>query len=361
VSTHDSDGGRVLFVGGTRFVGRHGVEAFHEAGYEVTVFSRGRSGNPFAGRDGIHHVQGDRTEQSDLERARAAAASAGPGDSTDATSTTDTETVGTDTDGAPDIVIDTCAYHPRAVRTAVDVFADSRYVYVSSGSAYAPDDAIPMREDETPLEPCDEEAETDDSPETYGARKAEGDRVVFDAAADGVEAMSVRPMLVVGPHDYTERFGYWVGRVAAYDRVLVPGDGGSLLHRTYVRDLADALVTVAEEGDPGEAYNVADRTAYTLDRSLEIAADGLDTDVEIVHASARELAAHDVTPEQFPLYAPVPALAATEKLAALGWDSTDPEEAVAETARRNYEADLTDPEGALDRATEERVLDELAD
>lgn len=329
MATTDSDD-TVLFVGGTQFVGRHGVEAFDDAGYDVTIFSRGESGNPFADRDGIEHVQGDRTNRPDLERAREA------------------------TD--PDIVVDTCAYHPPEVREAVDIFAESRYVYVSSGSAYADDD-VPMREDETELESCDSDEELADSPETYGGRKAEGDRIVAEAAADGVKAMSVRPMLVVGPDDYTERFGYWVGRVAEYDRILVPGDGGSLLHRSSVKDLADALVTVAEDGEPGEAYNAADRNAYSLSTSIELIADALDTEVEQVNVTARELAEYDVEPTDFPLYTPQPAIVSTEKLAALGWESTPRAEAVADAARANDENGNTDPEGALDRETEEAILE----
>ncbi|MFC7097952.1 NAD-dependent epimerase/dehydratase family protein [Halobaculum marinum] len=321
-----------LFVGGTRFIGRHTVEAFLEAGYEVTTVTRGEHDDPFADRDGVDNRTGDRTVRADLEAAR---------DAVD-----------------PDVVVDFVGLHPGEVRAATDVFADSRYVYVSSGSAYVPGD-VPMREDETDLHPCDPEQEDEDSVETYGPRKAECDRAVFAAAEEGVEAMAVRPMLVQGPHDYTERFGYWVHRVAEHDRVLVPGDGGSLLHRVYVRDLADALLRVAEDGEPGEAYNAADRSAYSLGRSLQLIADALDTEVDVVTASERELAAHDVEPTAFPLYTPDPMLVSTDKLAALGWESTPPAEAVAETARAHVDAGVTGPEESLDRETEEAVIDAL--
>ncbi|MFC7071182.1 NAD-dependent epimerase/dehydratase family protein [Halobaculum lipolyticum] len=321
-----------LFVGGTRFVGRHAVEAFRDAGYAVTTVSRGTHDDPFADRDGVDNYTGDRTVRADLAAARDAV--------------------------EPDVVVDCVGLHPPEVRAATDVFADSRYVYVSSGSAYVPGD-VPMREDETALHPCDPEQEAEDSPETYGPRKAECDRAVFAAAEAGVEAMAVRPMLVQGPHDYTERFGYWTNRVAEHDRVLVPGDGGSLLHRVSVRDLAAALLLVAEEGTPGEAYNAADRSAYTLDTSLDLIADALDTDVEVVTASERELAAHGVDPTAFPLYTPDPMLVSTEKLAALGWASTPPAESVAETARAHVDAGVTGPAGSLDRETEDAVLESL--
>lgn len=64
--------------------------------------------------------------------------------------------------------------------------------------------------------------------------------------------------------------------------------------------------------------NVADRNTFSLERSLELAAEGLDTDVEVVHASEADLAAADLDPTDFPLYTPRPAMAATEKLHVLG-------------------------------------------
>ncbi len=219
-----------LTVGGTRFIGRHTVAQLLASGYDVTTVTRGESDDPFAEEERVSNVQGDRNDRETLDRARETA--------------------------DPDVVIDLCAYHPRQVRAATEAFADcDAYVYVSSGSAYAAGD-VPLREDETPLHDCTDEQADDESMETYGPRKAEGDRAVFEAAADGVNAMAVRPMLVYGPHDYTERYAYWVDRVAEYDRVLVPGDGGGLFHRAYVGDVARALRIVAEEGEPGEAYNV---------------------------------------------------------------------------------------------------------
>ena len=320
-----------LVVGGTRFVGRHTVEELLAEDYRVTLFNRGESDNPFADRDGVESVHGDRTDRAALEDAR---------DAVD-----------------PSIVIDTCAYHPGEVETATDVFGEvEAYVYVSSGSAYdAPD--VPMREGETNLHDCTPEQATDDSTESYGPRKAEGDRVVARAAEKGVNAMAVRPMLVYGPHDYTERFAYWTDRVAEYDAVAVPFDGDSLLHRSYVADVASALRIVAERGDAGEAYNVADQNTFSLSRSLELAADALDTEVEIVQTGPEDLAAAGVDPTDFPLYTPQPALAATEKLAALGWESTGPAEAVATTARAHREAGRDGVENGPDRKAEEELID----
>jgi 2'-hydroxyisoflavone reductase len=320
-----------LVIGGTRFIGRHLVDELLDHDYAVTTFTRGESENPFAEDDRVSEVHGDRTEREDLERAR---------DAVD-----------------PAVVIDTCAYFPAEVEAATELFADvEAYVYISSGSAYdAPD--VPMRENETPLHDCTPEQATEDAAETYGPRKAEGDRLIAAAAENGINAISVRPMLVYGPHDYTERYAYWTDRVAEYDEVVVPFDGDSLLHRVYVEDVASGLRIAAEEGEPGEAYNVADRNTFSLKRSLELAAEGLDTEVDIVEAGPTELAEGGLEAVDFPLYTPSPAIAATEKLAGLGWESTPPEVAVANAAQSHRANGLDGTENGPDRDAEQAVID----
>jgi len=324
---------RALIIGGTRFIGRHLVTELLDAGHEVTLLNRGSHENPFAGHPDVEHVQGDRKSGATLDEANEAV--------------------------EPSIVVDCVAYYPGEVRMATRAFSDvDAYVYISSGSAYGPN-RIPKREDETPLEPCSDEQAVDDSHETYGARKAEGDRAIFEAAEAGVRAMSVRPTIVYGQHDYTGRFHYWVDGVRERDRVLVPGDGTNIHHLVAVENVARAIRTVAEEGTAGEAYNVGDHQVLTLGGVLEHIADALGRDVELVTASERELhEASDGTLAlgDFPLYNPNPHILSTEKLAALGWDPLSPAAAI----ERAVEWD-GDPERdpGPDPETTEQVLDRL--
>ncbi|MCG1002337.1 MULTISPECIES: NAD-dependent epimerase/dehydratase family protein [Halobacterium] len=338
-----------LVVGGTRFIGRHLVEELLAHDYRVTTFNRGQHDDPFAEDDRVHHVQGDRTDRKALLTAKR--------------------------EVEPDAVFDCVAYKPREVENAIDIFAGvDAYVYVSSGAAYADED-VPKREDETELERCTAEQATDDSPETYGPRKAAGDRIVFEAAErsrqttsdglserssdNGVNAMSVRPPVVYGPHDYTERLAYWVDRVAEQDEVVVPGDGTNLWQRVFVEDVARGLRLVAEEGTPGEAYNVGDRNAVTLDRTLDLIADALGTDVERAYTSPRELSIVDLDLGDFPLYRDYPHLLDTSKVEALGFESTPVEEAMEKTVDAHRENGLAGPDEAPDREDEERLLDVL--
>ena len=319
-----------LVVGGTRFIGRHTVEELLAHDYEVAIFNRGNHENPFADDDRVTHVEGDRKDETALRAAKLSV--------------------------EPDVVIDCVAYHPADVETATEIFADvDGYVYISSGSSYAAEE-IPKREGETPLEPCTDAQATDDAHETYGNRKAEGDRAVFAAAEDGVAAMAVRPCIVYGPHDYTERLDYWIDRVLTHDRVVVPGDGQNLWHRAYVEDVASALRIVAERGEPGAAYNVGDRRALTLRETLETIADVAGVDCELVTASDDALAAGGLEPDDFTLYREYPHLLDTCALADLGWESTPVDEAMARTVEEHRESDRDGSEWDPGREAEERVI-----
>jgi nucleoside-diphosphate-sugar epimerase len=322
-----------LVIGGTRFIGRHTVREFLDAGYTVTLFNRGTHDNPFEEDDRIDHIEGDRTTESDLRRAGL--------------------------DISPDVVVDCVAYQPRDVHAATDIFADAgAYVYISSGTAYGAE-RVPKREDETSLKDCPVEAATDDSPETYGQRKAEGDRAVFSAADRGVNAMSIRPPIVYGPHDYTGRFDYWIDRIDNHDRVVVPGDGTNLRHLVYVEDVASAIRTIAETGTAGEAYNVGDGHAPALGEWTDLLADACETDVTPVFAGERELGAVDLSLEDFPLYRDYPHLLETNKLRSLGWEPTPHPEALEATVAEHRTSDRTGRENGPDRTAEERLIDVL--
>lgn len=316
-----------VVIGGTRFVGRATIAHLLAAGYHVTMVNRGRHPDPFTDRSRVTHVAGDRNDRAPLVSAREVA--------------------------TPDVVIDTVAFTPQQVATAIDVFADdARYVYVSSSAAYADYD-VPRREGRTPLEPFEASHAVDDPRELksgttsgYGARKAEGDRVCFAAAEDGREALVVRPTYVFGPHDYTGRFAYWIDRVARFDRVLVPGDGDGLAHQVFVDDVASALVTVGEAGTAGEAYNVGARRLLTLDRRLDRIAEALDTTVELVHASPRDLDRVGLRPGDFPLVGGRPSVLSTAKLAGLDWTSTPHSTAIERTVdwvRKRGDPEITGP------------------
>src|SRR5262249_10510626 len=124
-----------------------------------------------------------------------------------------------------DAVIDTCGYVPRVVRASAELLggAVDQYTFISSISVY--DDSNPPGMDESAaVGTLQDESVEEITGETYGPLKALCERAVEDALPG--RALVIRPGLIVGPHDPTDRFTYWPHRVARGGEVLAPGRPG---------------------------------------------------------------------------------------------------------------------------------------
>ena len=207
---------RLLVLGGTKFLGRATVDAALVRGHEVTLFNRGKT-NPELFRD-VEKIRGDRTQDLSALEAR-----------------------------EWDAVLDMATFLPRVVRLSVDALQGriGRYVYVSSISAYR-DFTVPPVEDAPVAELEDPESESLDD---YGALKGACERIVAEAYRDA--ALIIRPGLIVGPHDPTDRFTYWPRRVAAGGRVLAPAPPDAPVQFIDVRDLGEWIVHATERSLSG--------------------------------------------------------------------------------------------------------------
>ncbi|MFN2590148.1 MAG: epimerase [Actinomycetota bacterium] len=243
---------RLLVIGGTQFVGRAFVEEAVREGHVVTVFHRG-STEP-EGFPDAEHVHGDRDGG-----------------------------LGAIGGGRWDAVLDTCAYVPRLVRDVAAALRDNveQYTLVSTLSVHA--DPMPMGANERtalhePPFPDTEEI----TAETYGPLKVACE--VEARTAWGDRLLIVRPGYIVGPHDPTDRFTYWVRRAAAGGRMLAPGPPDGPFQVVDVRDLASFMLDRIEAGD-ADVYGVVgpDRPITMLD-VLDTArmASGADTELEWV-------------------------------------------------------------------------------
>jgi len=212
---------RLLVLGGTVFLGRAVVEEALAHDDEVTIFTRGRT-NPELFPD-VERLHGDR--DGDL----AALA-----------------------DREWDAVIDTSGYVPRVVGASARLLAPDagHYTFVSSISVY--DDFSTGATEESPLATVEDET-TEDVQEHYGALKALSERAVEESFRG--RSLFARAGLLVGPHDPTDRFTYWVRRVADGGDVLAPGSPDKPVQFIDVRDLAGWLLRSAERGLAGP-FNV---------------------------------------------------------------------------------------------------------
>jgi 2'-hydroxyisoflavone reductase len=221
---------QILFLGGTGFIGPVQVEYALARGHRVTLFNRGRSAAGLFG-DRAELLIGNRDARID----QGLSALAG--------------------ERRWDVVIDNSGYIPRHVRDSVELLKHrvGRYVYVSTVAVYDPsggttlDESSPLRR---MANPQDEEL----SWANYGPQKAECDRFVQESL--GKAATIVRPTFIVGPGDETDRFTYWVDRLARGGDVLGPPEPKNELQWVDVRDLCPWIVTLAENDVPG-VFNAA--------------------------------------------------------------------------------------------------------
>jgi 2'-hydroxyisoflavone reductase len=165
-----------------------------------------------------------------------------------------------------DVAVDTSGYVPRVVRASTELLAPAleHYTFVSSLSVYA-DFSEPQREDD-PVEELDDAA-TEDIQQHYGPLKAACEQVVADAFPG--RSSLVRAGLIVGPHDPTNRFTYWVRRVAAGGDVLAPGDPERKVQFIDVRDLAEWLLLASGAGSSGTFNAVGPEPPVTMGELLE--------------------------------------------------------------------------------------------
>lgn len=239
---------KLLILGGTIFLGRHIVEAALQRGHEVTLYHRGQH-NPDLFAERVETVLGDRTTD-DIS------ALAGAGRRWDA-------------------VIDTCGYVPRVVRAAAESLINSvdHYTFISTISVYA-DLSMPGADEDVQLaampDPVvDPMSITEMTGETYGPLKALCEQAVMRAFPN--RTLIVRPGIIVGPHDPSDRFTYWPWQIAYGDdpagEILVPQPEDRALQFIDVRDLAEWTLRQVESAATG-TYNVTGPTTPISMRAL---------------------------------------------------------------------------------------------
>ena len=276
---------KLLILGGTVFVGRYLVEAALQRGHSVSMFNRGYTNRKLFPE--VEHLRGDRHE--DVQ------ALAGK---------------------QWDVVIDTSGYLPRAVRASADLLNDvDTYIYISSGSVYKNLEATHIDE----LSPVQDitaedlaEAETTRTVESptaasygqhYGGLKAECEEVIEQTLPE--RTLIIRPGLIVGPHDYSNRFTYWLQRVAKGGQCLAPNHPDTPISVIDARDLAQWTIFMAEKRQTGIYNATGKQYGLTFGRYLEACKKVTGSDAQFVWVDADFLLKQDVQPWlELPLWLP---------------------------------------------------------
>ncbi|MEM7283782.1 MAG: NAD-dependent epimerase/dehydratase family protein [Pseudomonadota bacterium] len=211
-----------LFLGGTGFIGPHQINYALDRGHKVTMFNRGRNSGLYGDR--VEELVGNRDANIDgglkvLEGNR-----------------------------TWDVVIDNSGYVPRHVRDSAQLLKGrcTRYIFTSTTAVYDYD-KTPSVDHTSPMYsifPDTEEVNGD----TYGPLKAECDQIVQDVFGD--KATIIRPTVIVGPGDSSDRFTYWVDRFHRGGDIVCPSPRNEAAW-IDARDLCHFIVSLGERDVPG--------------------------------------------------------------------------------------------------------------
>src|SRR5947209_399904 len=273
---------RILILGGTGFTGPYQVQYALQRGHKVTVFNRGKT-HPGELPNEVEQLVGDRNGQLDALKNR-----------------------------QWDVAIDNPTSVPVWVRDAAQVLKGNvdRYVFISTISVYA-DTSKPGTTEDAPLakytgaDPMKETRESLIASKfaLYGPLKA-----LSEAEAEKWfpnKSLIIRPGLIVGPGDETDRFTYWPVRIDRGGEVLAPGSPSDPVQLIDARDLAEWTIRMVENGETG-SYN-----ATGPDKELGVGdmlggiKGALNANATFTWANAEFLEQHKVSPwSDMPVWVP---------------------------------------------------------
>jgi 2'-hydroxyisoflavone reductase len=270
---------KILIIGGTRFLGRFLVEEALKHNHDITLFNRGNNKSEF---NHVEQIHGDRNNEIELLNSR-----------------------------KWDAVIDTCAYWPQSVNKSAEIVKDNvgQYVLISTISVYKDFSKKNFNEDADlltmPIEQADELFKEGDSAimSKYGELKALCEQALLNLIP--TKSTIIRPGLIVGPYDGSDRFTYWVNRVHEGGKILAPGRPERMVQYIDVRDLAKWTIHMVENQKFGIFNATGLEINLTMESMLQSIQKGLNTDAEFIWIEDQFLLENQVGPwMELPLWLP---------------------------------------------------------
>jgi 2'-hydroxyisoflavone reductase len=216
----------ILILGGTGFIGPHEINYARSRGHNITMFNRGKTA-PDMFPD-VEALIGDRNDQLDSLNGR-----------------------------DWDAVIDNSGFFPRHARLSAEVLYGhvGQYMFVSSISAYA--ESLTVEDDEFSAAYGVMDDPTDESEHiygpSYGPRKALCEQEVTKVFGD--KAINIRPGIITGTGDPSDRLRHWLRRMQTGNEILVPGQDDLPVQYIDAADMCAWMVRLLEDGNGSGPYN----------------------------------------------------------------------------------------------------------
>lgn len=250
---------KILILGGTNFIGRNLVERLlNIAEYEITLFNRQQThSNLFPA---VSKIKGDR----------------------------DTDDIRQIENIKWDFIIDLSCYYPHSLKNVFNSLNNiNKYIFISTCSVYDNHNIHTLLKNErSKILSCNSYQRTDRTPESYGNRKAECERLLYDS---GLSYVILRPALIFGKYDPTDRFYYWLYQIKKMNTLLLPENGERLFSTTYVSDLVETIIQSLKQNMSSNVYNVITNPKTSISQLVEHTRQILKSDFSIINGSAEFL------------------------------------------------------------------------
>lgn len=246
---------KILVLGGTSFIGRTLTEELIKTNNDITLFNRGKTNTDLF--PDLKRIIGDR-ETDDIQKI---------------------------TKQNWDIIFDLSCYYPNSLEKLLTAINGKvgKYIFVSTVSVYDIHNQNPILENEKTFS-CSEEDKTNSQMYTYGIRKAECERVLLKQ--ENLDKVILRPALVYGKYDNTDRFYYWIYHLLKQEKVLIPDTANkSLINFTFVEDFAKLMIYTAFNQTKDQIYNATTHQPKTLLEIIKTIASKVNKNVELIEAS----------------------------------------------------------------------------
>jgi dTDP-glucose 4,6-dehydratase len=264
----------IFIIGGTGFISSSLVRKLLINNHHVTLFTRGKSTNPFANLPNLTLSYGNRDNENSLRNA---------------------------IDGKTfDVVIDMIAYLPGQSESAFRVFnkKTGRFIHCSTISVYmvSNDVKIPITEDQDHF-PVVKYYPGNPFGMEYGISKRKCEDILWNNHnIKNFPVTMLRPTFVSGPGDPAKRDFFWIERILDGQPLLIPGTGEYKFQQVFVEDVAEAFSKVIEiDKAIGQAYNVAAEEVFTLNQYINILSELLNKKPDIHYINQTKFDSLDIS------------------------------------------------------------------
>jgi len=248
---------KILILGGTKFIGRNLIEKLISTNrFELTLFNRQKSNSNLFPK--LKKIKGDRE-------------------------TDDVQQIAKE---SWDFVIDLSCYLPYTLSSVLEQLKPSleKYIFISTCSVYNNKaNHSELRSEDAPLHDCTEEQAKEKTLKFYGKKKVACERIL---AKSGFNHVVLRPALVFGTHDYTDRFYYWLYQVRQKDSILLAEYGEHKFSITYIDDLVNSILQLLDAPSPSTIYNIISQPQMSIGQIVSTASQLLDRSPNIISAPA---------------------------------------------------------------------------